>query len=139
MGALCPDVEIEDEIEAIDLEFVREDLPKLVGSMSEGVDRICNISTSLRTFSRTDRDTPVAFNLHEGLDSTILILKHRLKANENRPEIQVIKNYGQIPTIEGFAGQLNQVFMNFWQMRSTPWKSRTPDAVLPIFKLIQIG
>ncbi|MEG3885852.1 ATP-binding protein [Microcoleus sp. herbarium19] len=107
-----PDAEIEDEIETIDLKFVREDLPKLVGSMQEGVDRIANISTSLRTFSRADSDTPVAFNLHEGIDSTILILKHRLKANENRPEIKVIKNYGQIPQVECFAGQLNQVFMN---------------------------
>ena len=106
------DAEIEDEIETIDLEFVREDLPKLVGSMREGVDRIANISTSLRTFSRADSDTPVAFNLHEGIDSTILILKHRLKANENRPAIKVIKNYGQIPKVECFAGQLNQVFMN---------------------------
>ncbi|MEG3877332.1 ATP-binding protein, partial [Microcoleus sp. herbarium7] len=106
------DPEIEDKIETIDLEFVREDLPKLVGSMREGVDRIANISTSLRTFSRADSDTPVAFNLHEGIDSTILILKHRLKANENRPEIKVIKNYGQIPQVECFAGQLNQVFMN---------------------------
>jgi predicted ATPase/signal transduction histidine kinase len=106
------DAEIEDEIEAIDLEFLREDLPKLVGSMSEGVDRIASISTSLRTFSRADSDTPVAFNLHEGLDSTILILKHRLKANENRPEIKIIKNFGNIPKVECFAGQLNQVFMN---------------------------
>ena len=107
-----PDAEIEDEIETIDLEFVREDLPKLVGSMQEGVDRIANISTSLRTFSRADSDTPVAFNLHEGIDSTILILKHRLKANENRPAIKVIKNYGLIPKVECFAGQVNQVFMN---------------------------
>ncbi|HBE35608.1 MAG TPA: serine/threonine protein kinase, partial [Cyanobacteria bacterium UBA11368] len=107
-----PDADIEDEIETIDLEFVREDLPKLVGSMQEGVERIANISTSLRTFSRADSDTPVAFNLHEGLDSTILILKHRLKANENRPAIKVIKKYGQIPNVECFAGQVNQVFMN---------------------------
>lgn len=107
-----PDTEIQDEIAAIDLEFVREDLPSLVGSMREGVDRIANISTSLRTFSRADSDTPVAFNQHQGLDSTILILKHRLKANENRPEIQLIKNYAPIPKVECFAGQLNQVFMN---------------------------
>ncbi|WP_293128077.1 AAA family ATPase [Microcoleus sp. bin38.metabat.b11b12b14.051] len=107
-----PDAEIEDEIAAIDLDFLREDLPKLVGSMREGVDRIANISTSLRTFSRADSDIPVTFNLHEGLDSTILILKHRLKANENRPEIKVIKNYNQIPHVKCFAGQLNQVFVN---------------------------
>ncbi|MFB2978037.1 ATP-binding protein [Microseira sp. BLCC-F43] len=104
--------EIQDRIEQIDLEFIRQDLPKLVGSMQEGIDRICNISNSLRTFSRADSDTPVPFNLHQGLDSTILILKHRLKANETRPEISVIKNYGKIPPVNCFAGQLNQVFMN---------------------------
>ncbi|MEH2056583.1 MAG: response regulator [Nostoc sp.] len=103
---------IQDEIEAIDLDYIREDLPKLVGSMREGVKRIRDISTSLRTFSRADSDRPVACNIHDGIDSTILILKHRLKASENRPEIQVIKEYGQIPLLECFAGQLNQVFMN---------------------------
>jgi signal transduction histidine kinase len=107
-----PDPAIQDRIEEIDLEFVRQDLPKLVGSMQEGIDRICNISSSLRTFSRADSDTPVSFNLHQGLDSTILILRHRLKANEHRREIDVIKNYDSIPCVKCFAGQLNQVFMN---------------------------
>ncbi|MEH2090915.1 MAG: response regulator [Nostoc sp.] len=103
---------IQDEIEAIDLDYIREDLPKLVGSMQEGVKRIRDISTSLRTFSRADSDRPVACNIHDGIDSTILILKHRLKSSETRPEIQVIKEYGQLPLVECFAGQLNQVFMN---------------------------
>lgn len=107
-----PDPEIQEQIEEIDLDFIRQDLPKLVGSMQEGIDRICNISTSLRTFSRADTDLPVPFNLHQGLDSTILILKHRLKANEHRPEIFILKNYGEIPLVKCFAGQLNQVFMN---------------------------
>ena len=102
-----------DEIEAIDLEFLRADLPNLIGSMTEGVDRICNISTSLRTFSRADSDRPLPFNIHEGIDSTILILKHRLKADDTRPPIEIVKNYGNLPAIECFAGQLNQVFMNF--------------------------
>ncbi len=102
-----------DEIEAIDLDFLREDLPNLVGSMTEGIDRICNISTSLRTFSRADSDRPLPFNIHEGIDSTILILKHRLKASESRPQIEIVKDYGNLPTIECYAGQLNQVFMNF--------------------------
>ncbi|MHC5598308.1 MAG: sensor histidine kinase [Nostoc sp.] len=80
--------------------------------MREGVKRIRDISTSLRTFSRADSDRPVACNIHDGIDSTILILKHRLKASGSRPEIQVIKEYGEIALIECFAGQLNQVFMN---------------------------
>ncbi|MBD1905983.1 trifunctional serine/threonine-protein kinase/ATP-binding protein/sensor histidine kinase [Funiculus sociatus GB2-A5] len=107
-----PGVEIEAEIEDIDLEYLREDLPKLIGSMKEGVDRIRSISTSLRTFSRADSDRPVPFNIHDGLDSTILILKHRLKANENRPAIEIVKEYGNLPLVECFPGQLNQVFMN---------------------------
>ncbi|MEG4571432.1 response regulator [Microcoleus sp. N3A4] len=103
---------IQEEIEAIDLDYIREDLPKLVGSMQEGVNRIKDISISLRTFSRADSDRPVACNIHEGIDSTIMILKHRLKANDTRPEIEVIKDYGDFPKIECYAGQLNQVFMN---------------------------
>jgi len=106
------DLEIQDEIEAIDLEFVREDLPKLLESMELGVDRIREISNSLRTFSRQDRDEKTTFNLHDGLDSTLLILKHRTKANEQRPAIKIIKNYGEIPEIYCFPGQLNQVFIN---------------------------
>ncbi|MEC4803945.1 MAG: AAA family ATPase [Jaaginema sp. PMC 1079.18] len=106
------DSEVEAEIEAIELDYIREDLPKLVSSMQEGIKRIREISTSLRTFSRDDQDYPVACNIHQGLDSTILILKHRLKANEKRPEILAIKNYGDLPLVECYAGQLNQVFMN---------------------------
>ncbi|MBD2772906.1 trifunctional serine/threonine-protein kinase/ATP-binding protein/sensor histidine kinase [Iningainema tapete] len=107
-----PTQAIQDEIAAIDLEFIRDDLPKLVGSMREGVKRIRDISTSLRTFSRADSALPVACNIHDGIDSTILILKHRLKGNESRPEINVNKDYGDLPQVECFAGQLNQVFMN---------------------------
>ncbi|MDJ1184156.1 trifunctional serine/threonine-protein kinase/ATP-binding protein/sensor histidine kinase [Roseofilum casamattae] len=107
-----PDEELEEEIEAIDLDFLREDLPKLIDSMKLGVDRIAHISTSLRTFSRTDKEHKVPFNLHDGIDSTLLILKHRLKANEERPAIAIIKEYGNIPEVRCFPGQLNQVFMN---------------------------
>ena len=104
--------EIQEEIENIDLDYIREDLPKLIGSMREGVKRIRDISTSLRTFSRADTNYPVACNIHDGIDSTIMILKHRLKANETRPEIKVIREYGNLPQVECYAGQLNQVFMN---------------------------
>jgi signal transduction histidine kinase len=106
------DDEIQSKMEAIDLEYIREDLPKLVGSMKEGVKRIRDVSTSLRTFSRADSDRPVPCNIHDGIDSTIMILKHRLKANDARPEIEVIKNYSDLPQVECYAGQLNQVFMN---------------------------
>ncbi|AUT03214.1 histidine kinase [Nostoc sp. CENA543] len=104
--------EILDHESEIDLEYSLEDFPKMLDSMTIACDRLKNISTSLRTFSRADRDYKVPFNIHEGIDSTILILKHRLKANEQRPTIQVVTNYGNLPQVECFPGQLNQVFMN---------------------------
>ncbi len=103
---------ITNEIETVDLDYIRKDLPKLLNSMLEGVNRICSISNSLRTFSRADSENKVVFNIHDGIDSTILILKHRLKADENRPAIEVITNYDKLPQILCFPGQLNQVFMN---------------------------
>lgn len=110
----CPsnDPEIEETLEDRDIEFISEDLPKLLESMMVGVDRIRNISNSLRTFSRKDQDHKTAFNIHDGIDSTLLILKHRTKANENRPAIEIVKGYGDIPDVNCFPGQLNQVFMN---------------------------
>ncbi|MEH2273020.1 MAG: AAA family ATPase [Nostoc sp.] len=107
-----PADEITDHAEEIDLDYSLSDLPKMIDSMSMACDRLKNISTSLRTFSRADQDYKVPFNIHEGINSTILILKHRLKANEQRPAIEVVTNYGNLPQIECFPGQLNQVFMN---------------------------
>ncbi len=103
---------VQENAEDIDLEFVLADLPKLLDSMKGATNRIKGISTSLRTFSRADTENKVSANLHEGLDSTLLILKYRLKANEQRPAIDVMKNYGELPEITCFPGQLNQVFMN---------------------------
>ncbi|MBE9014503.1 response regulator, partial [Pseudanabaenaceae cyanobacterium LEGE 13415] len=103
---------IEAHADEIDLEFLIVDLPKTLEAMQLGCDRVENLSTSLRTFSRSDRDHPVLFNLHDGIESTLLVLKHRLKTNRYRPEIQVIRNYGNIPQVKCYAGQLNQVFMN---------------------------
>jgi signal transduction histidine kinase len=107
-----PGAEIEAELEAIDLEYLREDLPKLVKAMKDGGDRIKSISRSLSNFSRADTDAKQAFNLHEGIDSTVMILRHRLKADDKRPAIEVITEYGDLPLIHCFPGQLNQVFMN---------------------------
>ncbi|MCW5313645.1 AAA family ATPase [Nostoc sp. KVJ3] len=98
--------------EKIDLEFLIEDFPKLVSSMKVASDRIEDISTSLRTFSRADTAEKIACNIHEGIESTLLILKYRLKANEKRPAIEVITEYGKLPPVKCFLGQLNQVFMN---------------------------
>jgi signal transduction histidine kinase len=107
-----PDAELAAALEELDLDYLRADLPKVIKAMKDGGDRIQSISNSLRTFSRADNDQKQRFNLHEGLDSTILILRHRLKANESRPEIAVLTDYGDLPDIECFPGQLNQVFMN---------------------------
>ncbi|MEM9926601.1 MAG: AAA family ATPase [Cyanobacteria bacterium P01_D01_bin.50] len=107
-----PQEDVNEHAEDIDLEFIREDLPKLLDSMKLATGRIKEISTSLRTFSRADTSEKVACNIHEGIDSTILILKYRLKADEKRPAIEVIKEYGKLPLVKCFLGQLNQVFMN---------------------------
>jgi two-component system, NtrC family, sensor kinase len=109
---LNPPSNIQDHAKEIDLEFLTEDLPKLIFSMKGATDRVGDISTSLRTFSRADTEHPVQFNLYQGLDSTLLILKYRLKANELRPAIEVVRLYDKIPAITCFPGQLNQVFMN---------------------------
>jgi signal transduction histidine kinase len=107
-----PGSEIDDHAEEIEIDYQLEDLPKMLTSMQVGCDRIKGISTSLRSFSRADKDYKVPFNIHEGIDSTLLILKHRLKAQDHRPAIEVVKNYGEFSNIECFPGQLNQVFMN---------------------------
>jgi signal transduction histidine kinase len=107
-----PNELIDKQLKAIDLEYLRQDLPKLVRSMKDGGDRITSISKSLRTFSRADSDQKQSFKLQDGIDSTLLILRHRLKANEQRPEIEIITEYSDILLIDCFPGQLNQVFMN---------------------------
>jgi two-component system, NtrC family, sensor kinase len=103
---------IQDEIEAIDLEFLMADLPKLLSSMKMGAERIKQIVLSLRNFSRMDEAEFKAVNIHEGIDSTLVILEHRLKTQPERPAIAIVKKYGLLPPVECYPGQLNQVFMN---------------------------
>ncbi len=98
--------------EEIELEYLLKDLPAIFTSLQEGSKRIANISNSLRIFSRNDNTTKVPLDIHEGIDSTLLILNHRLKANGKHPAIEVIKDYGDFPPVKCFAGPLNQVFMN---------------------------
>jgi signal transduction histidine kinase len=105
--------EIQALVEAIDLDFIQEDLPKILSSMEIGTDRIRQIVLSLRNFSRLDEAEKKRVDIHEGLDNTLMILAHRLKAKQPEyPDIQVIKNYGNLPKVQCYAGQLNQVFMN---------------------------
>jgi PAS domain S-box-containing protein len=104
--------EIQEEIDKIDLDFLIEDLPKILDSMKVGSERICEIVRSLRSFSRLAEAEMKAVDIHEGIDSTLMILQNRLKAQGKYPEIKVIKDYGNLPKVECYAGQLNQVFMN---------------------------
>ena len=107
-----PVPEIQEEVDNIELDFLMEDLPKLLSSMKVGADRIQQIVASLRTFSRMDEAEMKAVNIHDGIDSTLMILQHRLKAKHNHLEIPVMKEYANLPLVECYAGQLNQVFMN---------------------------
>ncbi|MEG4504015.1 PAS domain S-box protein [Microcoleus sp. F6_B4] len=107
-----PVAEIQEQRQRNDLDFLAEDLPKILSSMSVGVERICQIVQSLRNFSRHDDSQMKPVNLHEGIDSTLLILNHRLKGNAEKPPIQIVKQYGNLPPVQCFAGPINQVFMN---------------------------
>lgn len=112
--AAFPDAtpEICQRIKAIDLDFLQEDLPRLLTSMRAGTTRIQEIVRSLRLFSRLDESEMKAVNIHEGIDSTLMLLQNRLNATDHRAAIAVVKEYGDLPLVECYAGQLNQVFMN---------------------------
>ncbi|MEM6836083.1 MAG: PAS domain-containing protein [Cyanobacteria bacterium P01_C01_bin.120] len=108
----APPAALANLIEEIDLDFLSADFPRLLESMQIGAERIKNIVMSLRTFSRMDEADIKAVDLHDGLESTIMILQHRLKANGDRPQILLERDYGDLPLVECYAGKLNQVFMN---------------------------
>ncbi|MEG4998346.1 PAS domain S-box protein [Microcoleus sp. B4-D4] len=107
-----PVVEIQQKIEENELDFLVEDFPKIVSSMSVGIERIDQIVKSLRNFARHDDSQMKPVNLHEGIDSTLLILNHRLKGNGEIPSIAIVKEYGKLPPVKCFGGPINQVFMN---------------------------
>ncbi|XHX76501.1 MAG: sensor histidine kinase [Stenomitos frigidus ULC029] len=107
-----PSPNLQAVLEAVDLDFLQQDLPKVLGSMKVGVDRIQQIVRSLQNFSRHDQVDKKDVDLHEGIDNTLLILQHRLKAVGNQPAIQLIKDYGELPLVACYPGELNQVFMN---------------------------
>ncbi|MGD1941227.1 MAG: ATP-binding protein [Leptolyngbyaceae cyanobacterium] len=107
-----PAAKISEAAEEMDIDFLQEDLPKLLASMQLGTDRIRQIVLSLRNFSRMDEAELKAVDIHEGIDSTLMILQHKLKGTTHQPAIEVIRNYADLPLVECYAGQLNQVFMN---------------------------
>jgi PAS domain S-box-containing protein len=107
-----PVTEIAEQLDRLEVDFIAEDFPKLLTSMKEGAYRISEIVQSLRNFSRLDEMECKQVDIHEGIDNTLLILKHRLTQQADRPEIQVVKEYTELPLVECYPGQLNQVFMN---------------------------
>ncbi|MEH1967710.1 sensor histidine kinase [Nostoc sp.] len=104
--------EITTLIDEIDLEFIIDDMPKILSSMEVGAERICEIVLTLRNFSRLDEAEMKLVDIHEGINSTLLILQHRLKEKHKQQEIAIIKDYGILPVVECYVGGLNQVFMN---------------------------
>ncbi|MEH1865678.1 MAG: AAA family ATPase [Nostoc sp.] len=103
---------IKEKYEEIDIDFLAEDLPKVLDSMNMGSSRIRNIVLGLRNFSRLDESEMKPVDVHEGIDNSLMILQHRLKENSTFSEIEVIKKYGKLPEVICYPGQLNQVFMN---------------------------
>ncbi|HLO51711.1 MAG TPA: response regulator [Kamptonema sp.] len=107
-----PHTKIQAWMDEVDVDYLKEDLIKLLHSLNVGSDRIRQLVRSLQNFSRLEESTAKAIDLHEGIDSTLLILQYRLKAKPDRPSIQIVRNYGQLPLVECYPSQLNQVFMN---------------------------
>jgi PAS domain S-box-containing protein len=107
-----PVPEIQAHVEMSDFYFMKNDLPKLLASIKVGAERIRQIVLSLRNFSRLDEAEMKAVDIHEGIENTLLILQHRLKQAGGASSIQLVKKYGELPLVECYPGQLNQVFMN---------------------------
>ena len=134
-----PVAEIQQAAEDLEIDFIRDDLNKMLPSMSMGTDRIRDIVLSLRNFSRMDEAECKAVNIHDGIESTLLILQHRLKAQATRPAIEIVKDFAALPLVECFAGQLNQVFMNILSnavdaletsLKENPAAEKKPEIVL---------
>ncbi|TVR05501.1 MAG: histidine kinase [Phormidium sp. GEM2.Bin31] len=128
--------------DTIDLEFVQEDIVKLLASMKTGSDRIRQIVTSLKTFARMDEADYKRVDIHEGIESSLLILQHRFHGSAKRPPIQLKRDYGQLPAIDCYAGQLNQVFLNILNNAIDALderdRHRTPDEMQANPSFIQI-
>lgn len=127
-----PTPEIQRLASAIELDFLLEDWQKLMNSMQVGTERIREIVLSLRNFSRLDEKELKAVDLHEGIDNTLLMLQHQLRAEGERPEIQVVKDYGQLPTVICYASQLNQVFMNLLSNAIDALKNQSEPRIITI-------
>ncbi|WP_055074236.1 ATP-binding protein [Pseudanabaena sp. 'Roaring Creek'] len=103
---------VQAKLQEIDIDFLAKDFTKLIGSIRLGAERIHKIVLSLNKFSRSDEAGAKYVDIHEGIDSTLMILQSRIKSTPSRPEILINRDYGDLPEVECYAGQLNQVFMN---------------------------
>ena len=123
-----PPEAIADFIEQVDIEYIFDDFPNLLASMETGAERIRDIVTSLRTFSRLDQADYAETDLHANIDAALVILQNRLNGRAGIPGIEVIKNYGDIPLVECYSGLLNQVFMNLLTNAIDAIEERQTDA-----------
>ncbi|NER34049.1 MAG: PAS domain S-box protein [Oscillatoria sp. SIO1A7] len=122
-----PTPDIRERLEDIELDFLTEDLPDALNSIKGGADRIRDIVLSLRGFSRLDESELKTVDIHEGINSTLMILQNRLKSKPDFPEIEIVREYGRLPLVECYSGQLNQVFLNIFKnaidVLEEHWKS----------------
>ncbi len=132
-----PSDRIQTCLQDVDLDFILSDMENLLGSMQVGADRICEIVKSLRNFSRLDEAEEKAVDIHEGLENTLLILQNRLKANGKRPAIEIIKQYGNLPHVNCYASQLNQVFMNILTNAIDSLSDKEPPRTITITTEVQ--
>lgn len=123
-----PSNEIQSLLEEADIEYIAEDLPKLCSSLSIGTQRIQSIVLSLRSFSRLDEAEMKPVDIHDGIEGTLMILKHRLKTDSSKIGINIVKEYGELPLVQCYAGQLNQVFMNLLANAIDELKSIKPSS-----------
>ncbi|MCY7393448.1 MAG: PAS domain-containing sensor histidine kinase, partial [Leptolyngbyaceae cyanobacterium CAN_BIN12] len=133
-----PSAIIQSTINTIDLDFLKEDLPKVLSSMRVGSERIREIVRSLRNFSRLDEAEFKAVDIHEGIDSTLMILQSRLKAKSDSFSIQILKEYGTLPLVDCYPGQLNQVLMNILSNAIDALEEASLEAAAPFSPLITI-
>ncbi|MGD1857312.1 MAG: GAF domain-containing protein [Leptolyngbyaceae cyanobacterium] len=127
---------IQNKIDDIEMDFVLEDLPKIMTSMKMGTSRIVDIVRSMQNFSRVDEAAIKNVNIHQGIDSALLILKHRLKASKHRSAIDIVKSYGNIPVIQCYVSHLNQVFMNLIVNAIDAFEeARTPEIQIPEIRI----
>lgn len=122
-----PSEQIREAARDLDVEFLVEDLPKTIASMKAGTERIRLVVASLRNFSRVDQSDLKTVDIHEGINSTLMILHHRLKAKAGQPGIEVVREYGILPLVECYAGSLNQAFMNLLSSAIDSLESRSAN------------